>query len=251
MRNKARVFFESTLLVSLIAGSLTPLASGSSTSVAVSFGGAVNPPLPGITLPTNVLQGDALSGSFSYNPGQLGTLGVYNFTNSTPSASLLFVITTPGFTPSQFSDLYVAGAGKTYTITITDAKSGPGATLDIHALTAGSTINKPNAFIDVILTSKTYTGKLALPTATGATPTTTDISSFLTSPGLLKWDPDGVGLEATLTNFNGFNVQSIPEPSSQVLASLATTICAVGVVFNRRKNPTRGQNGCLVPSPRH
>jgi len=213
---------------------LIPRAVGGGT-VAVSFAGTVNPPAQGITLPGNVLPGDTLSGSFSYNSGQLGTLGTYNFTNSTPVASLLFIVQTPGYTPSQFSDVYNAGPTKTYTITITDAKSGPGATLDIHALTAGSTINKPNAFVEVILTSTTYTGKLALPTPIGTTDTTTDISSFLTTPGLLKWDPDGTGLTATLTQFDGFNVQSIPEPSSLLLAGIALATCTAGFLIARRK----------------
>ena len=235
MRSRSRAFLPVTLLLSLIAGPLLPSAFGGSTPVAVSFGGTVNPPTQGITLPGNVLQGDSLSGSFSFNPAQSGLLGVYNFTNSTPAASAQFIILTPGFTPSQFSDVYVGGAGKTYTVTITDSKTGPGATLDIHALTAGSTINKPNAFVDVILTSKTYTGKLALPTATGAIPTTTDISSFLTSPGTLKWDPGGIGFTATLDVFNGFGVQSVPEPSSLVMASLALVTCTAGFLISRGK----------------
>ena len=232
---RSRVLVLLTLVLAVVAGPLVPRAASGGTAVAVSFGGTVNPPTAGITLPPNVLAGDALSGSFSYNPSQLGSLGVYTFTNATPSASVLFVVPTPGYTPAQFSDLYSPGATKTYTITITDSKSGPGATLDIHALTDGSTINKANAFVDIILTSKTYTGKLALPTAIGATPTTTDISSFLTSPGLLKWDPDGIGLTATLTQFNGFGVQSIPEPSSLFLGSIGLAAGTVLGLLSRRK----------------
>jgi hypothetical protein len=238
MRIRTRVFLPATLLLSVFAGPLIPRAvGGSGTTVAIPFAGSVlaEPPGSTIVLPPNVLAADGISGSFSYFSGQSGLLGVYAFTNSTPAASLIFAIPTPGFTPSQFSDVYKPGAGILYTVTITDAKSGPGATLDIHAQMSGGTINKPNASADIILTSTTYTGKLALPTAEGATPTTTDISSFLKTPGTLKWDPDGIGFTATLTQFNGFNVQSVPEPSSLVMASLALVTCTAGFLISRRK----------------
>ena len=74
MRIRAQAFLKATLLLSLLAGPFIPIAFGGSTA-AVSFGGTVNPPASGITLPGNVLQGDALSGSFSYTPGNSALSG--------------------------------------------------------------------------------------------------------------------------------------------------------------------------------
>jgi hypothetical protein len=129
---------------------------------------------------------------------------------------------------------------------MTDNKSGPGATLDLHVLTQGSTVSKPNAFVDLILTSSTYTGKLALPTAIGATPTTTDLSSFLTTDGTLKWDPDSLGFTATLTQFYGVDVQSVPEPSGLLLASLALGICGAFVLYSRRRSAAASEKAPTV-----
>ena len=235
MRIRARAFLPSTLLLSFVAGPFIPSAPAG--NVVHLFGGNVDPPAAGITLPGNVVTGDVLNGSFGYNPLQSGSGGFYNFTGS-PGQSISFIVVTPGFSP-PFSDLYQNGS---YTITVTDAKSGPGATLDIHADTI---FTKPNtttgtAFVDLILNSSTYTG-LALPNAT-------TITSFLTSPGTLMWDPDPLGLTATITSFDG---QAVPEPSSWLMGIVAVLICTVGFLISRRKlgGDTRSGRHAPLPQP--
>jgi len=85
---------------------------------------------------------------------------------------------------------------------------------------------KPGAFIDLLLTSQTYVGK--------ALPTSTNIGQFLTTTATLTWDPPGgPGFTGTIDNFNG--VQTVPEPSSLVLAIVAMATCTAGFLWRRSR----------------
>ncbi len=240
MKIVPRVFLQSTLLWALVVGCLVPDADAS--SVNTTYGGTVNPPSPGITLPANVQANNAITGGFSYNPLQHGVNGVYTFTGTGPAQSFSFSIQTGG-TPALFSDAFPGGSAL-YTITIKDTGT-KGATMDIHAAMTGGTSGpaKPNAFVDLLLTSTTYTG-LALPANQTALQ-----SAFLSAPGHLVWDPPAVtpfdstgtiGFSATIDIFNG---QVVPEPSSMVLAIAAMATCTVGILTCRRKAAAVSQRG--------
>ena len=211
MKIKARVFLQSTLLLSLVAGSLAPDAVAS--SVNTTFGGTVNPPSPGITLPANVQANDVITGGFSYNPLQHGVNGVYTFTGTGPAQSFSFNIQTGG-TPALFSDAFPGGSA-VYTITIKDTGT-KGATMDVHAAMVGGTSGpaKSDAFVDLFLTSSTYTG-LAAPHNSGCPPEFLHGDHRTTGLG-----PAGrhavdsttmIGFSATL---NGISIGvTVPEPS--------------------------------------
>jgi len=121
--------------------------------------------------------------------------------------------------------------------------------MDVHVTTTGGTgVTKPGSFFDLVLTSTTYTGGTALPTATVAGPSTTDISSFLTTKATLVWDPsaaDGTAQDFTadITNFNGVDV---PEPSSLVLAIVGMATCTGGFLISRRKAAGALQSGRIA-----
>ena len=221
---RPREFLQSILLLTLVAGTSMPASAAS--LVSVNFAGTVNPQIPGFAFPGNVQQGDFISGSLSYNPSQFGNKGsgLYTFSSTSPSSQTLpFQVVTPGFTPATFADEYFTGA---YSIQVKDIGS-KGATLDIHAVTVfEQSAGPPPVFatVDVILNSSTYTG-LTLPTST-------TISSFVTSPGTLTWDPMSAAFTADLFIING---QVVPEPSSMVLALVAIGTGAAGFVVSRRR----------------
>jgi hypothetical protein len=224
MKFKPRALLRSIFLLSLAAGSSMPASAAG--LVNVNFAGTVNPQVPGFAFPGHVLQGDFISGSFSYNPSQFGNKGsgLYTFSSTSPSSQTLpFQVVTPGFTPATFADEYFTGA---YTIQVKDIGS-KGATLDIHAVTIfQQSVGPPPVFatVDVLLNSSTYTG-LSLPTST-------TITSFLSSPGTLTWEPPLLAFTADLFIING---EVVPEPSSLVLAFLATGTGGAGFLFSRRK----------------
>ncbi len=224
MKITPRALLRALSLLSLVAGTSMPASAAS--LVTVNFAGTVNPQVPGFPFPGNVKQNDFISGSLTYNPSQFGNKGsgLYTFSSSSPSSQTLpFQVVTPGFTPATFADEYFTGA---YSIQVKDIGS-KGATLDIHAVTVfEQSAGPPPVFatVDVILNSSTYTG-LTLPTST-------TISSFVTSPGTLTWDPMSSAFTADLFIING---EVVPEPSSLVLALAAMGIGAAGFVISRRK----------------
>ena len=206
MKIRARAFLQSTLLLSLVAGPLVPDAVAGSQTV-TSYGGTVNPKLPNINFPDNVLAGDSISGSFGFNGSQFtgnSTTGIYTFTGSAPlGQSFSLNVATPTFNPALWSDAYGAG-GATFMITMTGSTT-PGATLDLHVSTLGGTgVTKSGAFIDLVLTSSTYVGK--------ALPTSANIGDFLTHTATLTWDPSDTArvLRPRSTNSMGSRSQSHP-----------------------------------------
>ncbi|MFI5457560.1 MAG: hypothetical protein ACHRXM_19125 [Isosphaerales bacterium] len=237
MKIAARVFIQSTLLLSLVAGPLVRDAVAGSSTI-TSYGGTVNPLTQaqiqaGITFPGNVVAGDAITGSFGFNSTQFSgsiTSGIYTFTGSAPlGQSFSLNVATPNTSTGGWSDFYGAN-GAMYMITMTAKGSNTPATMDLHVSTVGGPgVVKPGAFIDLTLTSTTYTGGKALPTAT-------TISQFLTNSAALNWDPPGgsQGFTGTIDNFNG--VQT-PEPSSLVLAIVA--MATTGGFLIARRKPAR------------
>jgi len=228
MKIAARAFIQSTLLFSIVAGPLLRHAVAGSSTI-TSYGGTVNPLTQaqiqaGVTYPGNVMANNAISGSFGFNSTQFSgsiTTGIYTFSGSAPlGQSFSLNVNTSPLNPS-WSDFYGAN-GAQYKITMTGSTT-PGATMDLHVSTVGGTgVTKVGAFIDLLLTSQTYVGK--------ALPTSTNIGQFLTNSTTLTWDPPGSqspggsqGFTGYIDNFNG--VQTIPEPSSLVLAivGMATT----------------------------
>jgi hypothetical protein len=222
MRKSASFLLRSTLLSSILAGMLVSDAAAG--SVNISFSGTVNPAPSGVTLPDNVVSGDALTGSLAYNSAQTGSNGVYSFTG--PIQSFLYSIATPGYNPALFSDQY-SGSPAAFTITIADTGS-KGATFDLHAITIGGSegTKTGGGFVDMLFTSSTYTGH-ALPQSQTAFD-----NAFGTTAAKLTWDPDGTGFTATIFFIDG---QFVPEPSSLGLAIVAMAICTGGFVICRRK----------------
>jgi len=244
MRITARVLLQSAFLLSLVAGLLVPDAVAGS-SVVTSYGGTVNPELPNKPFPDNVLAGDAISGSFGYAASQFTettpTSGIYTFTGSAPlGQSFALNVATPTFNPALWADSYGAG-GATYQITMKQPTTQE-TTMDLHVSTLGGTgVSKSGAFIDLILTSTTYTGGKALPTAT-------TINDFLTKTTTLTWDPPGgPGFTGTINQFNG--VQTIPEPSSLVLSIIGVATCTAGFLISRRKPARALQSGRIASLP--
>ena len=242
MKIRARAFLQSTLLLSLAAGPLVPDAVAGSQTV-TSYAGTVNPKLPNINFPDNVQAGDSISGSFGFNGSQFtgnSTTGIYTFTGSAPlGQSFTLNVATPTFNPALWSDAYGAG-GATFMITMTGSTT-PGAKLDLHVSTLGGTgVTKSGAFIDLVLTSSTYVGK--------ALPTSANIGDFLTHTATLTWDPSDTpqGFTATIDQFNG---QTVPEPSSLVLAIVALATCTAGFLISRRKPAGALQSGRIAPLP--
>jgi hypothetical protein len=225
-----RSFLKLTTLLCLTAGLLLPDAGAA--TVSVNFAGFVKGELPNATFPGNVQAGDAitLNSAFGYNSLQTGIGGKYTFTGITQTFSLF--VNTPGFTTSAWSDGY-AGSPATFMITMTP--SGGTTTMDIHIATFGGTAeagSKANAFVDLVLTSNSYTGGTALPN-------TVTIGAFLLDSANLIWDPPGIqqnddeGFTAIINNFNGVLV---PEPPGLVLGAVAMA-CVGGFLICRRAKP--------------
>jgi hypothetical protein len=209
-------------------------------SVNVFFGGSVVGALPGDTFPGNVRAGDAINtnSAFGYNSSQTGLNGKYVFTGSAQSFTLN--VKTPGFPTTLWSDGF---SGSPNNFTITMSKSGSTSKMDLHIATAGGTAeagSKINAAVDLVLTSTTYTGGITLPTAT-------TINSFLLTPASLTWDPPGLGGEGFTGYIDIFNGQTVPEPSSLVLAIVGFATCTGGILISRRKEAGASRKGRIIP----
>jgi hypothetical protein len=248
MRIAARVFLQSALLLAVVAGPLVSDAVAF-TSVVVSYNGVVNPQVPGVNFPDNVEAGDAISGSFGFTASQFSnpSTGVYTFSGSSPEGQTLSLnVSTPGYNPATWSDSYVAG-GATFMITMSQPTSQE-TMMDLHVLTSGGSVAplKPDAYVDIVLTSTTYTGSgLA---GKNALPTTSNIGAFLNNSATLKWDPPGEGFTGYINTLDGVLV---PEPSGLVLATVAMVMCTAGFSISRRKRAGALQGGRIatVPQP--
>jgi hypothetical protein len=231
MRKSGRVVLWSTVLVALTAGILAPSAQAG--SLITTFGGIVSGTQTG-TFPANIAVNDVISASsvFQYSPTGFApnpVNGKYVFTSTSVSQS--FGVTVDYPTPNTFPSPswtanYVPGASASFFIQMSRLNSTT-VQMEVFASTnAGTSGTKSGAFVELFLTSTKYT-LTTLPT------TQATLSEFLLTPGRLVWDPPGTpGFEGFINIFNG---NSVPEPSSLVLLSVATAACGIGFVVSRRK----------------
>ncbi len=238
MKNFARASIPSALLAALMAGILVPSVEAAGVLVIGSnYAGYVSGTATG-TYPADVATNDLISNSstFDYAPSQAGlpTGGKYIFTTTTQqqTASVAVNYPTPNdFNSSGWSANYVEGvSGASFYVQM--SKSGSTVTMEIFASTNGGTgTTKSGAYIELFLTSTTYT--------TATLPTTqAELNEFLTTTAKLVWDPPPIsgqgnppGLDGVVNYFS--QTGSVPEPSSFVLAAIAS--CGLGLVISRRK----------------
>jgi hypothetical protein len=235
MRKSRRILLQSTVLVALTAGILAPSVQAG--SLVTTFGGHVTGTQTG-TFPANVATNDVISTSsvFQYSPTGFAPNpvgGKYVFTSTSTSQSFGVTVNypTPNTFPSpSWTANYVPGATASFFIQMSRLNTTT-IQMEIFASTnAGTDGTKSGAFVEMFLTSTKYT-TTTLPT------TQATLNEFLLTTGTLVWDPLGPagntpGFTGLIDNFNG---NSVPEPSSFLLLSVATAACGIGSVISRRK----------------
>jgi len=236
-----KVLRGSTVLLVLVAGPLVPRLSAGSI-VQYTFAGVIGTVSQAATTATGVVQGDTMTGSFTYDPAEAGSpsTGLFTFTGSSKAHSLSFKIFNSSggqvFTDSYSGNVTAYYAAQVGFNSSVGGSGKPAETLDL----TGDTIYKqgkgisgpgpPPAF-DLTLYDPLVTTK----PAGFPLPTVTTITSFVANNAqppftpTLAWDPDGESFVATITQF-----QTIPEPSSLILGAVAMVICTVGCVIARR-----------------
>jgi hypothetical protein len=226
MTKRARVFLQSTLLATVMAGLFVPDASAG--QVTTTFGGTVTGPGTGVSLPSTlgtpsypVQVGDTISGYFTYTVPVSGS-GPYSFAGT--GQTLLFSIPVNNGNSTFSGQNSNSGTLDLYKITVTG--TGKGATLDLsvdmintYGKTAGATCDLKFTSI-----SATYAG--------GLPASSTAFSSDFGTTGKFNWDPGGSGIGGIINNING---QSVPEPSSFILMSVAMATLGMGLAISRRK----------------
>jgi hypothetical protein len=205
--------------------------------VTVSYSGTVNTVSPLATQRTGVVVGDTITGSFSYDSTQTGSIqtGIYTFTGSAKVHTMSFKIFDVNHN-QVFSDSYTPGNSGYYVAKVT-SNNVDGARLRLE----GDTVYKaslnppvtgpgpPPAFA-ITLLNPTNAGGFS-PTNLPL-PTTVTIANFVKTTAILDWDPSGQSFQARVF---GVVVPPVPEPPSLVLSLLAVAGCAAGFRVCRRK----------------
>jgi hypothetical protein len=231
MRISASTLVPSTLLVCLVASPLVPELSAA--TVSVSYSGTITSVSTLATAHTGIIAGDTITGSFAYDSTQSGSLttGIYTFTGSSKIHTMSFKI----FNANKvqvFSDSYPAATAFYQALVASSAANKT--TLDLvgdtgYKETLGVTGPGPPPGFDITLFNPTNGG--------GFTPTnlplpnTTTISNFIKNTGSLKWDPSNEQFTAHLT----FSLQTVPEPSTLAMSTLAIVTCTIGFRLRRRE----------------
>jgi hypothetical protein len=231
MRISTRAFLRSTLPLFLAAGVFAPNVSAG--IVFSNFDGTVLGKNGAANFPGNVQLNDTLSTNsyFEYSTPKSSSGGVYQFAGTSNLAFALIVntpVTVGSYTGSTWGDSYATGGN--YTITMTWAPTTKITTMTINVATGGGSAQKKTtaASATLVFTSSNYATTL---TAGEALPTQANLGLFQTNVGSFTWDPGtyGIGGSAQLIG------QSVPEPSSLVLAVGAIGTCAAGFLISRRK----------------
>jgi hypothetical protein len=245
MRIRNRAFLQSTLLLSLVAGPLLPELSAG--IISYSFSGRIIEVSQAATDATKVVVGNTITGAFAYDPTQAGSAGNFTFTGSSKIHTMTFKIFDSAGT-QVFTDSY-SGNATAYYFNKVAFSSTTGTTLDIKGDTVykqglGVTGPGPPPAFDLALFNPTNAGGFS---ATNLPlPTSTTITNFVKTTGTLDWDPSGQSFGADITSFND---QTVPEPTSLVMAVLAILTCTAGCLISRRKPAGDLQRGRYAPPP--
>jgi hypothetical protein len=209
------------------------------TVVAYNFSGT----LATVTGLTGVDVGDRITGSFSYDSAQTGSLstGLYTFTGSARVHTFKFQIFNSA-NQQVFADVYTGSAtvptGGLYQAQVTYHGTS-GTTFDL----AGDTIFKYGAGF----TSAAYDLTITNPSNGGPTggykpnnlvlPTTSILNSFFTlTKASMVWDPPGVdGPQSFTTDDLVLTDATVPEPAGLLLAALGLSTGVVGSLIARRR----------------
>jgi hypothetical protein len=226
----------------------------SAASVSYTYSGSIVSVSTAAMTATGVVVGDTITGSFTYDPTQGGSGGLYTFTGSTTKAHnfALKIFNSSG--GQQFSDSFTGNTSPPadyYAIQLTfHTPANNGTTLDLMGDTVykqglGVTGPGPPPAYDLTLHNPTNAGgysatNLPLPNATL-------ITNFVKATGVLNWDPEGQHFKAILHDFR----QTVPEPSSRVLAILTIMTCTVVYLVSRRKRVGDFRSGRHAPLPHH
>jgi len=255
MRIVPRVFLQSALLLSLVAGPLVPRLSAASI-VAYSFSGVIESVSAAATAATGVVVNDTITGSFAYDPTQTGsaTTGLFKFTGSSKVHTMTFKIFNSGGS-QVFTDSYSGNVSAYYAgqVGFNSSVLGSGKAAETLNL-MGDTIYKQGLGIsgpgspafDLSLYNRNVTTKPAsfpLPTATTITSFVANNQQLPFTP-TLNWDPDGQSFTANINQFS-----SVPEPSSLILGAVAMATCTAGFLISRRKPARAPESGRIASLP--
>jgi hypothetical protein len=240
MRIRARILFQSIVLTAVAAGLLVPEAVGG--GITVQFSGTVGGTTG--TFPANVMTNDAIvNSSFAYNtaqtPNDNETNGIYKFTGTGQTFALFVDTPVPkgAFTATTWGDDRLSGG--TFAIDMSKVVTGSTTTTTMQVVlqtAGGSADSKTGASVTLTFTSTIYTAGLALPTAT-------TMVDFLATAGKLEWDPGGSSFFSNDLGDYVLNGQSVPEPSSLVLAGIALAAISGGYLIRRRIAVRVSQSG--------
>jgi hypothetical protein len=229
MGTRVRVFRHSTLLLFFMAGPLVPtLAAG---TVTVDFSGTIASVFnPGNT---EVAVGDSISGSFAYSTAQSGSGGLYTFTGSPLVHSFSFTVSDSGGN-QLFTDYYTGNFTAYYAISViygyTSNPLYPGVNGTELNITGDTLYMQGHGISPGFDLTYFNPGNIGT-SPSNPLPDSTVIKNFVSNKAFLVWGDPGV---QSFTADFGF--QSVPEPSSLLLAILGLSTCTIGFSAMRRKS---------------
>ena len=237
MDQKLRAFVRVSVLFSLLAGPFVSAASAASTIVAYSYSGKLTQVSTQAGSTLGLAVGDYITGTFSYDSALPGIAGVYTYTGSSKAHTFSFTIFDPTGKTQLFTDKYSGNVTAYFANNVVYNTTANGGT---HLSMLGDTIYKSalgisgpsNPAFDLTLNNPTNAGGFTPSNLPNPNPTV--VKSFVSTSGLLDWDPNNLRFQAQITQFKP-GLQGVPEPSSLVMAGISFTTCAAGFWFARRK----------------